>query len=211
MTQVTVYNLDKKEVGKIEVPDKMFGTKWIPDLVHQALVTQKANSRNVVAHAKDRSEVRGGGKKPWKQKGTGRSRHGSIRSPLWVGGGVTFGPNKERIFSRKINKVMNQTAIFSALSRKFAEDGVVVVDSFASGKKTREFAGSIKNIFVPKETTTFIFSDKNKDNQKISRNISKVANLSPKSLNVYDIMWPKKIFIERDAVGEIANHYKLLK
>lgn len=211
MTQVSVYNLEKKEVGTIDVPEKMFGTKWSPDLVHQALIIQKANSRNIVAHAKDRSEVRGGGKKPWKQKGTGRSRHGSIRSPLWTGGGATFGPRKERIFERKINKKMNQTAIFSALSKKFADKKVIVIDSFSADKKTKAFAKAIKNIFVSKESTTFIFSGKNKDIQKVSRNIEKVSNLSPKSLNVYDIMFPKNIFIEKDAIAEIAGHYKLLK
>jgi large subunit ribosomal protein L4 len=211
MTQVSVYNLEKKEVGTIDVPEKMFGTKWVPDLVHQALVTQQANSRNTVAHAKDRSEVRGGGKKPWKQKGTGRSRHGSIRSPLWIGGGVTFGPRKERIFTRKINRKMNQTAIFSALSKKFLDNGVMVFDSFAPTKKTKEFANSIKNIFTPKEATTFIFSDKNKANHKVAKNIEKIYYISPKSLNVFDIMKPKKIYIEKDAVGEIASHYKLLK
>lgn len=211
MMQVPVYNLVKKEVGMVETPDKMFGSKWSPDLVHQALITQEANGRNVVAHAKDRSEVRGGGKKPWKQKGTGRARHGSIRSPLWKGGGVTFGPSKERIFERKINKKMNQAAIFSVLSKKFADKGVTVIDSFKPSKKTKEFAKEIKNIFEPKDTTLFIFSDKNKGNHKAAKNISRLAYLSPKSLNVYGLMWPKKIFIEKEAVGEIANHYKLLK
>jgi large subunit ribosomal protein L4 len=211
MMQIPVYNLEKKEAGTIETPDKMFGSKWSPDLVHQVLITQQANSRNTVAHAKDRSEVRGGGKKPWKQKGTGRARHGSIRSPLWIGGGATFGPRKERIFKRKINKKMTQTAIFSILSKKFADKGVVIVDSFKPAKKTKEFSKMIKNIFDSKDTTTFIFSEKNKNNYKTVRNISRTAYLSPKSLNVYGLMWPKKIFIEKEAVGEIVNHYKLLK
>jgi len=209
--KVPVYNLAKKEAGTVEVPDKMFGTKWSPDLVHQAVITQQSNSRNVIAHAKGRGEVRGGGRKPWKQKGTGRARHGSIRSPLWIGGGVTFGPTKERIFLRKINKKMNQTAIFSALSKKFVDKGVMVIDSFMPAKKTKEFAKAIKNVFEPKVTTTFIFSEKNKSNYKAAGNIPKIAYLSPKSLNVYGLMWPKKIIIEKDAIAEIANHYKLLK
>lgn len=210
MIKVPVYNLEKKEVGAIEVPDSLFGERWHPDTVHQALVVQKANSRNVVAHAKDRGEVRGGGKKPWKQKGTGRARHGSIRSPLWIGGGVTFGPRKERIFARKINKKMNQVAIFSALSRKFKQNEIMVVDTIAAAmKKTREFASAIKHFLSSKETTTFIFSDKNRNLQKVARNIPKVRCLGPKSLNVYDVAWPKKIVLEKEAVEEIIKHYKL--
>jgi large subunit ribosomal protein L4 len=211
MAKVPVYNLEKKEVGTVEVPEKMFGAKWSPDLVHQALLTQRANSRNITAHAKGRGEVRGGGRKPWRQKGTGRARHGSIRSPLWRGGGATFGPSKERVFKRKINKKMNQTAIFSVLSKKFADKEVTIIDSFAPAKKTKEFAKAIKNIFEPKVTTTFIFSEQNKANRKAAANIPKAAYLSPKSLNVYDILRPKRIVIEKGAVGEIAGHYKLLK
>ncbi|HPW34300.1 MAG TPA: 50S ribosomal protein L4 [Candidatus Paceibacterota bacterium] len=212
MIKVPVYNLDKKEVNAIEVPSGLFGVKWNADLVHQALITQKANSRNVIAHAKGRGEVRGGGKKPWKQKGTGRSRHGSIRSPLWSGGGITFGPNKERIFERKINKKMNQKAIFSSLSDKFKKNRVMVVETFSKTiSKTKDFGKLVKNILTPKETTTFIFSDKNKNSYKGARNISKVFHLSPKSLNVYDITRPKKIIIEKDAIDEIIAHYKLVK
>jgi large subunit ribosomal protein L4 len=211
MMKVTVYNLDKKEVGTIDVPDKIFGTKWSPDLVHQALVVQGANSRNIVAHTKNRGEVRGGGKKPWKQKGTGRARHGSIRSPLWRGGGVTFGPRKERIFERKINKKMRFIAVLSVLSNKFASKNITVVDGFSSAAKTKEFSNSIKNILTPKTNTTFIFSDKNKGLNKAARNIPKVETISPKSLNVYDLLWPKNIVIEKEAIAEIAGHYKNLK
>lgn len=209
--KIPVYNLDNKEIGTIDVVDKIFGAKWSPDLVHQALVVQQANSRNTVAHTKNRGEVRGGGKKPWKQKGTGRARHGSIRSPLWKGGGVTFGPRKERIFERKINKKMRVAAILSVLSNKFTSKNVIIVDGFALSAKTKEFSNSIKNIMAPKTNTTFIFSEKNKGLNKVARNIPKVETISPKSLNVYDLLWPKNIIIDKEAVAEIAGHYKNLK
>ncbi len=208
MIQIPVYNLNKEKIGEIEVPKRIFGKKWSPDLVHQALITQQANGRNVVAHTKNRGEVRGGGKKPWKQKGTGRSRHGSIRSPLWIGGGVTFGPRKERVFERKINKKMNQSAIFSVLSKKMADNEIFVIDSFPKVNKTGEFSKLIKNIFEPKNTATFIFSEKNKDNSKFLKNIPRTFCLSPKSLNVYGLLNPKNIFIEKDSVKEISDHYK---
>ena len=115
--KINIYNLKKEKAGEIELSDRIFGVKWNADLVHQALNTQLANRRQPWAHAKDRAEVSGGGKKPWKQKGTGRARHGSIRSPLWIGGGATFGPSKERNFAKKINIKMKRLAIFSVLSR----------------------------------------------------------------------------------------------
>lgn len=210
MMKVPVYNLENKEVGSIEVPEKIFGTKWNPDLVHQAFVVQRANSRNIVAHTKDRGEVSGGGKKPWRQKGTGRARHGSIRSPLWIGGGVTFGPRKERVFARKINKKMRFAAILSILSLKYASKEIIVIDEFLSTDKTKDFLKSLKNVLTPKTNTTLIFSQKNKGLNKVARNIPKVQTLSPKSLNVYDLLWPKNIIIEKNAVLEIIDHYKNL-
>jgi large subunit ribosomal protein L4 len=211
MIKVPVYNLNKEEVDSIQVPSKVFGAKWNPDLVHQAFLVQMANSRNTVAHTKDRGEVSGGGKKPWRQKGTGRARHGSIRSPLWKGGGVTFGPRKEKIFARKINKKMKIAAVFAVLSKKFSLNNVLVVNEFLPVSKTKDFLQSVKNILEPKANTIFIFSEKNKQLEKFARNIPKVDTLSPKSLNVYDLLWPKNIIIEKDAIKEILDHYKNLK
>ena len=119
--QIDLYNAGGSIIGKADLPEKMFGQKWNPDLVHQVLAAQESNARKPLAHAKGRGEVRGGGKKPWRQKGTGRARHGSIRSPLWKGGGVTHGPTKERNFEKKINKKMRRAALFSILSRKTKE------------------------------------------------------------------------------------------
>ncbi|MBI3638443.1 50S ribosomal protein L4, partial [Candidatus Wolfebacteria bacterium] len=141
--KVDVFDKQNNKVGTIDLPDGIFAVKWNPNLVHQALMAQLSNSRQNLAHAKGRGEVRGGGKKPWKQKGTGRARHGSIRSPLWRGGGATFGPTKEENFKRKINKKMRRLAVLSVLSRKFKENELKVVDNFETGDlKTKGFFGS---------------------------------------------------------------------
>ena len=135
--EAIIYNQEGKETGKINLPVELFGLKWNADLVHQVVTAMRGNARGPVAHVKDRSAVRGGGKKPWKQKGTGRARHGSSRSPIWVGGGVTHGPNKERDYTRKINKKMKTKALFTVLSRKWRDGEVVLVDNFGLEAKAK--------------------------------------------------------------------------
>ena len=140
-----VLNKQNEKAGTIDLPEKIFGVKWNPSLVHQVLMVQLANRRESIAHTKGRGEVRGGGKKPWKQKGTGRARHGSSRSPIWKGGGVTFGPTKEKKYARKINKKMNRSAIFSVLSRKMEDKEIKIIDGFDREiKKSKEW-GKILN------------------------------------------------------------------
>ncbi|MDZ4226347.1 MAG: 50S ribosomal protein L4 [Patescibacteria group bacterium] len=128
-----IYNIQGKEAGKITLPENIFGLPWNADLVHQVVVSMQANARTPIAHTKDRGEVRGGGRKPWQQKGTGRARHGSSRSPLWVGGGVTHGPRKEKSYAKKINQQMRQKALLVALSRKFKDGEVIFVDKLEMG------------------------------------------------------------------------------
>ncbi len=134
--QVNTYNIKGEKAGTAELPDGVFGLKWNNDLVHQVVTSQSANARVHTAKTKDRREVRGGGKKPWRQKGTGRARHGSIRSPLWRGGGITHGPLTEKNFKKKINKKMAKKALFTVLSAKARDNEIVVVDglAFAEGK-----------------------------------------------------------------------------
>jgi len=129
--EAALYSQEGKKVGNLTLPERVFGARWNPDLVHQAVVAMEANARIPIAHTKDRSEVRGGGRKPWQQKGTGRARHGSIRSPLWRGGGVTFGPTKERVFAKGLSKKMRAQALFSTLSRKYKDNEVLLIDSLS--------------------------------------------------------------------------------
>ncbi len=124
-----IYNTEGKKVGTIDLPESIFGVQWNADLLHQVVTAMQANARTSTAHTKDRGEVRGGGKKPWAQKGTGRARHGSSRSPIWKGGGVTHGPRNEKDYSKKINRQARQKALLVALSRKLKDNEIIFVDS----------------------------------------------------------------------------------
>ena len=139
--QVKVYNREGKEIETIEISDSVFGLKWNASLVHQVVTSQLANRRSNTAHAKTRGEVSGGGKKPWRQKGTGRARHGSIRSPIWKGGGVSHGPRNDRDFTKKINKKMARKALLTVLSAKARDNEIILMDEIAfSQPKTKEGA-----------------------------------------------------------------------
>ncbi len=134
-----IYSQEGKENGNIDLPEEIFGASWNADLVHQVVVSMQANARTPIAHTHDRGEQRGGGRKPWKQKGTGRARHGSRRSPIWRGGGVTHGPRNEKDYSKKVNTKMRTKALFSVLSRKLKDNEVLFLDSLAIGEvKTRD-------------------------------------------------------------------------
>lgn len=147
---VKVYNTEGKETGTYTVPEGVFALPWNADLVHQVVTSMEGNARTPVAHTKGRGEVRGGGKKPWRQKGTGRARHGSIRSPIWRGGGVAHGPRAEKNFKRKINKKMKIKALYTVLSRKMKEGEVIFLDNISLGasktKRAKEVLSSISKI-----------------------------------------------------------------
>lgn len=127
--ETKIYNIEGKEAGKLTLPENIFGLPWNADLVHQVVVSMQANARQSTAHTKTRGEVRGGGRKPWQQKGTGRARHGSSRSPIWKGGGVTHGPRSDKNYEVKINRAMRQKALLVTLSRKYKDGEVIFVDS----------------------------------------------------------------------------------
>lgn len=207
-----LYNLENKKVGKLELPEKIFGAKWNPDLIHQVLSAQEANSRKIVAHAKGRGEVRGGGRKPWRQKGTGRARHGSIRSPLWKGGGVTHGPLKEKNYSKKINKKMKRLAVFSALSKKLSDNELKFIDKLTVAEsKTKIVAGFIKN-FADKQKNSSVLlipSPEEKNIYRASANIPRVKSASPSSLNIKDILGHKNVLIDQEALAFIQTHYQI--
>lgn len=145
--ETIVYNKEGKEVKKMALPEKFFALPWNADLVHQVVVSMQANLREPWAHTKDRSAVSGGGKKPWRQKGTGKARHGSSRSPIWIGGGVTHGPINEKDYTKKINKKTRQKAILILLSRKLKEKNLVLLDTAVTdGPKTKQAADLLKNL-----------------------------------------------------------------
>ena len=149
--EATIYNQTGKPVGKTNIPESIFGVPWNADLVHEVVRLMNSNSRNNIAHTKTRGEVRGGGKKPWKQKGTGRARHGSSRSPIWVGGGVTHGPRNDKNFDRKINKKARAKALYTILSRKFKEGEILFVDSLNfTAPKTKEAKGILGSLATVK-------------------------------------------------------------
>lgn len=198
--KVDIYNLKKEVVGTVELPDAIFNRPWNGDLVHQILLAQQANRRKPLAHVRMRGEVRGGGKKPWRQKGTGRARHGSIRSPLWHGGGKSHGPRKDKSYAQKVNKKMLRAALHAALSRKLRENELRIVDEFSLGtSKTKDFFLKIKGwrsaLLVPKKEDTLLY--------RVSRNIPKVKALAPAALNVEDVIRFKNVLIDKEAISQI--------
>jgi large subunit ribosomal protein L4 len=201
--KASVYNLEGKVVSEIDLPEALFNRAWNDDLVHQVVVGQLANRRSPWAHAKGRGEVRGGGKKPWKQKHTGRARHGSIRSPIWKGGGASHGPVKERTFEVKINKKMLRAALAAVLSRRLKDGELKVVESLpANVSKTKELAKSIKGV-LPRLHALLVPSMSNKLIYRASNNLPNVKAIAPNSLNVYDVLRYKNIIIDKSAVAEM--------
>jgi len=205
--EAKIYNQKGAVAGEINLPEKVFAAKWRSDLVHQVVQSMRGNKRASTADVKGRGEVRGGGKKPWKQKGTGRARHGSSRSPIWVGGGVTHGPLKEKSYKRKISKKMRAQALFSVLSRKLKDGEVLLVDSLAMPSiKTKEAVKVIQNLTkasgwkgvdTAKEPKVLVaLFARNNDTEKSFRNISLLDLVFLKNLNPSDILNYKYLLIE---------------
>ncbi|MEK9180092.1 MAG: 50S ribosomal protein L4 [Patescibacteria group bacterium] len=211
--QTDVYNLENKVVEKTELPEGVFGAKWRPALVAQVLRAQLANRRRPWAHAKTRAEVRGGGRKPWRQKGTGRARHGSIRSPLWVGGGKSHGPNKERDYSQKINKKMRNQALASVLSKKFKDGNVKVFSSLElETPKTKILAAALRKILaVPAKDKRYdvllVAGEGNRSITRAASNLQKTKAVHANSLNIYDTANYKSVFVEKEALATIGKRY----
>ena len=203
---VDIYNQQNNKVDKMELPDNIFNIKWNPDLVWQTAMVMNANRRQILAHTKDRGEVKGGGKKPWRQKGTGRARAGSIRSPLWKGGGVTFGPTKERNFKRKINKKMRRLAFFSLISKKIKDSELKIIDSLdINSFKTKEAIKIINAIFPEKKGLVVVSQKDNLNLKRAFRNIEKIKYLPVNILHVLDLLNHKYILIEKEAIKGLAQ------
>ena len=205
MATVSVFNMDGKEVEKIDLNDAVFGVEVNEHLVHMAVVQQLANNRQGTQKAKTRSEVSGGGRKPWRQKGTGHARQGSTRSPQWTGGGVVFAPTP-RDYSFKLNKKEKRAALKSALSSRVLENKLVVVDKLAFDEvKTKEFAKVLKNLNV--EKALVVINDNDEKVVMSARNIPTVKTASTSTINVFDILKYNTVVVTKDAVKTIEEVY----
>ena len=205
MATVSVVNTEGKEVEKIDLNDAIFGVEINEGIVHKAVVAHLAAKRQGTQSALTRSEVRGGGKKPWRQKGTGHARQGSIRAPQWTGGGVVFAP-KPRDYSQKINKKEARLALFSALTAKVNDDKLIILDSLTMDEpKTKEFAKILENI---KASKALVITDEDSKNVVLSaRNIPDVKTEARNEINVYDILKADSLVMTKDAVKALEEVY----
>jgi len=205
---VDAYSQKGEKIGQTELPAEIFDVKMNSDLVHQVAVSQMANRRKIIAHTKDRAAARGGGRKPWRQKGTGRARVGSIRSPIWRGGGVTFGPTKERKFKKRIPKKMKRKALFIVLSQKARDKELIVLDELKIDKAKTKFIFNILNNF-PCKTKTCLIALPRIDRNAIlgARNIPKTATIQAKDLNCLDILNYKYLLMPKEAIKIIKQTF----
>ena len=205
MSNVSVYNMEGNEVGTLELNDAVFGVEVNEHLVHMAVVRQLANKRQGTQKAKTRSEVSGGGRKPWRQKGTGHARQGSTRSPQWTGGGVVFAP-KPRDYSFKMNKKEKRIALLSALSSKVADNKIVVLDSFNLDEvKTKKFAEVMSNLKVDKALV--VIEGENKNVVLSGRNIPTVKVSATNEINTYDVLKYETLVVTKAAVEKLEEVY----
>ncbi len=199
--KVDVYNQEGEKVGTTLLPKEIFDVSVNPDLVHQVAVSQMANQRRVIAHTKDRGEVRGGGRKPWRQKGTGRARHGSRRSPLWRGGGVTFGPTKDRVFKKKVNKKIKRKALFMVLSAKVKNNLLILLDKIRLEKsKTKEISEILKKLPGKEKSSLIVLPGMDKNIILAVRNIPGVKVVQAKDLNVLNLLSFKYLIMPEEAI-----------
>jgi large subunit ribosomal protein L4 len=215
--EAKIYNQKGTEAGTINLPEKVFGVSWRSDLVHQVVEGMRSNKRAGTADTKDRGEVRGGGRKPWKQKGTGQARHGSTRSPIWVGGGVTHGPLSEKNYKRKISKKMRAQALFSVLSRKMKDQEIIFVDSLVLAKINTKAgvsainnltkAGNFKNLKTKKPKILIALYERNEKSEKSFRNLPQIEIVFLKNLNPMDVLNYKYLLVENpeEAVKFLEN------
>jgi len=205
--ETKVYDIKGKEKGKLTLRPELFGLPWNADLVHQVVTSLTSSKRKPVAHTKTRGEVRGGGKKPWQQKGTGRARHGSTRSPIWVGGGVTHGPRNDKNFEKKVSKKMKSKALYTILSRKFKDGEVLFVDSISfkepktklaiESLKTLSSVKGFERLFSKKKNATLItLGTKNKEIEKSMSNLGNVEVKEARNLDPLSLMKYKYLVIE---------------
>ena len=207
MVKVKLYDQKGQVIGEKKLPEEVFGVPIKPELVHEVLVSMEASARQPLAHTKTRGEVRGGGKKPWRQKGTGRARHGSIRSPIWAGGGVTFGPRKERNYDKKINRKTKRLAFVMSLSDKVADEHLLLVEAFGiKDGKTKEAVSLIKNL--PVEGKVLILAaDKDSMLARSARNLQKARFAGVSDVNLKQILDADWVVATSEAIDKLATTY----
>lgn len=205
MPKMSVYNLSGEVTGEIELSDAVFGVEFNGPVVHQAVVMQQSNQRQGTSATKTRGMVSGGGRKPWRQKGTGRARAGSIRSPLWVGGGIVFGP-QPRSYTKKMPRKARRLALRCALSAKVAAGDMVVIDSLAfDAPKTKQVVSMLK-AFDAADKKALLITDGSNENVALSaRNMPKVTTITNMTLNCFDILNSNKVFLAKDVVEKIEE------
>lgn len=204
MSQIAVYNLGGEKVKDIEVKDVVFNVTPKEEVVHQVYTALRANSRVRLSHVKDKGEVRGGGRKPWKQKGTGRARHGSIRSPLWKGGGVTFGPAADRNYTQKINKKMNQLAVCMCLSDKVKQGMLLAVDVL-NADKTKTFVDMRNKLPGTGKSTLLVVADAPETLARVVRNVPEVDMVRAIDVNVVDLLHYQYIITNEAALRALEK------
>ena len=206
--QVKLFDMSAKEVGELTLNDQLFAIEYNEAVIHQAIVTRLANERQGTKSTLTRSEVRGGGIKPWRQKGTGRARQGSIRSPQWIHGGVVFAP-KSRDFSKKMNLTAKRVALFSALSQKIRENEVIFVDALKSENgKTKEMVAFLK-AFGLEKTVLFVMDNADVNVLRASANVQAISTIPVEQINTYDIVKNAKVVITAEAVKKIEEAYEV--
>ena len=206
MPSIDVYNVEGKKVKKVDLKEEIFGIEPNEAVVHSVLVNYLANQRQGTQSTKTRAEVRGGGRKPWRQKGTGRARQGSIRAPQWIKGGIALGP-KPRSYKYRVNRKERQLAIKSLLSSKVLENNLVVVDKFDFKEiKTKQMANAMKNLKV-EEKALIVLPASNEVVQKSARNLANVGTSSVNTINVYDLLKYKKLVLTVDTIKKLEEVY----
>jgi len=222
--KLPVYNKEGKEVEKIELNDEVFALPWNDDLMYQVVFAMQTNARQSTAHTKGRGEVRGGGKKPWKQKGTGRARHGSSRSPIWVGGGIAHGPRTEKDYARKINKKTKAKALAVAISQKIKDNELILVEELSMKEPKTKVAKEIikaiaknegfEKLVTKRKNTAFVaMSKKDKNLEKSFTNFSNMTIDEVRNLNILDVLNNKYLILENasESIKELTKRFNVTK
>jgi large subunit ribosomal protein L4 len=205
---IKTYNLEGKETGTTDLPENIFGVELNSDLVHQVMVAQESNRRQVSAHVKGRGDVSGGGVKPWAQKGTGKARHGSIRSPIWVGGGVTHGPTAERNFKKQINTKMKRKALFMVLSEKARKDMLLVVEDLKlDGARTKALGTFLSTLPCNNQNTIIALPAMQQDVIRAGNNLENTRTIQARELNVLDLLKSKYLLMPKSAIEVVEKTF----